>query len=56
MSRSQRVICACKRIVLLERRSTPRRNVVLFGGVCEGCGRGMDLWMEKQPANEVRRA
>lgn len=56
MNRTQTVTCACKRIVFLKRRRTPRRNVVLFSAVCESCGRGMDLWMEKQPGNEARRA
>lgn len=56
MSRTVTVTCACFRKVTLTRKRTPRRNVVLFGAVCEHCGRGMDLWVEKEPGNEVRRA
>lgn len=47
------VTCACDRPVALRRRRTPRRNVRLWGGVCT-CGRGMDLWVEKQPGSEAR--
>lgn len=56
MSRTVTVTCECGHLVHLKRKRTPRRNVVLFGAVCEHCGRGMDLWVEKEPANEVRRA
>jgi hypothetical protein len=55
VKRTVTVTCACNRLVFLKRKRTPRRNVVLFGAVCESCGRGMDLWIEKQPANEASR-
>lgn len=50
------VRCLCTfNVVVLKRR--PRRGgLASFGGVCERCGRGIDLLIEKKPANEVRRA
>lgn len=51
--RSVRCLCSFS-IVVLKRR--PRRGgLASFGGVCSRCGRGIDLLIEKKPANEVRR-
>jgi hypothetical protein len=53
MSRPITVTCQCLYAVTLKRKATKRRNLILYGAVCPMCGRGMDLWIKKQPGNEV---
>ena len=60
MSRLVIVHCACKRLVFLKRMRAWKpepgeigKPPILFGAVCE-CGRGMDLRIEREPANEAR--
>jgi hypothetical protein len=55
MTRPITVTCQCFYMVTLRRKATKRPNLILYGAVCPGCGRGMDLWIEKQPANEASR-
>lgn len=61
-SLEQSVGCVCrKRVVTLRRMPSRlqsafvRAHFEVFGGVCDACGRGIDLLIEKKPGSEARR-
>ena len=49
------VHCFCGRLVMTWVRRRRRGLLRAFGAVCD-CGRGIDLYIETQPANDVQRA
>jgi hypothetical protein len=55
------VPCPCFRLVQLDRRNARKilgaagAAFIVYGGVCDSCGRGLDVKIERQPGNRVRR-
>lgn len=51
----QTVECVCGKLLRVRRRRSQRRSMISLGGICE-CGRGFDLYIEREPASVATRS